>query len=167
MSDDIGPCVEWTGAKQRNGYGVRNVARDGRRRVLRAHRLAWEEAYGPIPTGMCVLHRCDNRACVRPSHLFIGDYKSNHDDMVSKGRDRGVCAENRAKTHCVRGHELSASNVRAYNGSRYCIQCQRDRHEVVKKTDKWRDYHREYYRKNRDSILAKSKARHAASHTAA
>ena len=41
---------------------------------------------GPIAPGMCVLHKCDNRCCVRPSHLFIGSQAANVADMIAKGR---------------------------------------------------------------------------------
>jgi hypothetical protein len=82
MSDCIGPCIEWTGYRQSNGYG--KVGVDGR--ITYAHRLAWERANGPIPDGMWVLHRCDNRGCVNPDHLFIGTRRDNTDDMLAKGR---------------------------------------------------------------------------------
>jgi hypothetical protein len=55
-------------------------------RQTRAHRHIWEECFGPIPKGMCVLHECDNRVCINPEHLFLGTDADNVYDMYSKGR---------------------------------------------------------------------------------
>lgn len=51
-----------------------------------AHRKAWELSYGLIQDGMYVLHRCDNKACVRPDHLFLGTQADNMKDRDQKGR---------------------------------------------------------------------------------
>jgi hypothetical protein len=51
-----------------------------------ATHVAWELVNGPIPNGMCVLHRCDNPPCVRPDHLFLGTRRDNVLDMAAKGR---------------------------------------------------------------------------------
>ena len=80
---DKGPgCWTWTGRVNNRGYGV--VTHD--RRPQYTHRVAWQLAYGPIPEGMGVLHRCDNPPCVRPEHLFLGDQKINGEDMAAKDR---------------------------------------------------------------------------------
>lgn len=80
-------CWIWTGAPDKDGYGFLMVRPgDGKVSVVKAHRMAYEREYGPIPSGLCVLHRCDNPACVRPSHLFLGTQLDNLADMRAKGR---------------------------------------------------------------------------------
>lgn len=82
-------CVEWTGPFTHYGYGrIRIEWKDEPRRSFLAHRVAWEQAHGPIPEGMCVLHRCDNPPCANPEHLFLGTDADNVRDMHEKRRDR-------------------------------------------------------------------------------
>lgn len=73
-------CVEWQGATNAGGYGILHWGL--------AHRLSYTLFIGPIPRGRCVLHTCDNRRCVRPSHLWIGSLADNIRDMDKKGRRR-------------------------------------------------------------------------------
>jgi hypothetical protein len=84
-----GKCWVWTGAiNYRFGYGHFYVHGKG---VQRAHRAAYELFVGKIPSGLMVLHKCDNRACVKPGHLFVGTAQDNTNDMIAKGRMiRGV-----------------------------------------------------------------------------
>ena len=85
-ADGPDQCHLWTGSTTGPGYGQIGGGKKGV--VLLAHRVAWELAHGPIPDGMCVLHKCDVRACVNPTHLFLGTKKDNTHDMLRKGRDR-------------------------------------------------------------------------------
>lgn len=114
-------CWEFTGTK-RNGYGV--IGAGGHRGpMLYAHRVMWEwHTALAIPDGLCVLHSCDNRACVNPSHLFLGSKADNSRDMASKGRWRN---QNAPKTTCKRGHPFSAENTKHVRGGRECLACRK------------------------------------------
>ncbi len=92
-----GTCLEWTGSKDKNGYG--RMFLDGKPTLV--HRIAWEIHNGPIPEGMHILHRFDNPPCIRIDHLFLGDQNANNQDCIQKGRahKRGLRGEdhNQAK----------------------------------------------------------------------
>ncbi len=80
-------CWIWTASVGPKGYGMFAHSHTDHDR---SHRSAWRIYRGPIPDGMFVLHRCDVPSCVNPEHLFLGTHKDNMQDMVSKGRGRGL-----------------------------------------------------------------------------
>lgn len=78
-------CWTWKGSPSRSGYGQHWF----RGKLWYSHRLAWTLTHGPIPHGMFVLHRCDNRLCARPEHLELGTHEKNTADAVARGRFKG------------------------------------------------------------------------------
>lgn len=92
-------CWEWQGYRDEYGYGRFDESK--------AHRFSYALTVGS-PEGFLVLHRCDNPACVRPDHLFLGTQLDNMRDMISKGRQTHP---HWGKTHCKAGHPLSGDNL--------------------------------------------------------
>jgi plasmid maintenance system antidote protein VapI len=97
--DTSGDCWLWTGARNRTGYGT-FLIRTGV--TAKANRLAWELTNGPIPDGLSVLHTCDQPACCRVEHLYLGTQQDNMRDMVTRGRS------GRGEKH---RHKLTAAQV--------------------------------------------------------
>lgn len=86
MPEPNSGCWLWEGALNKDGYGrARYLHKDAL-----AHRVSYQISYGAIPSGLNVLHKCDNPPCVNPGHLWVGTQKENQQDAVDKGRRKHV-----------------------------------------------------------------------------
>lgn len=90
--------------------------------------MAYELEFGPIPDGLFVLHRCDNRRCVRGDHLFLGTCQDNHDDARAKGRipkgeaRAGAKLTDRQREEIMLSTETHAELARRYSVSHSAIR---------------------------------------------
>jgi hypothetical protein len=126
MMDDRG-CWEWTGPVNDSGYG-----RVGGK--ARAHRTSYEMHKGPVPPGLFVLHTCDNKTCVNPSHLYVGTKSDNAKDAWARGQlhhFQEYLASRTFPDDCPKGHREWGSFKRK-NGevNRYCLECNRAKYHA-------------------------------------
>lgn len=98
-------CIEWTGSKDRKGYGQLRIGG----KLVKAHRYAVERVKGSIPAGMIVLHKCDNPKCVNVYHLQVGTQTDNVRDMDAKGRR----VNNQAKGMASGNAKITDDDVRS------------------------------------------------------
>lgn len=109
-------CWVWTGSLTRHGYG--SVCCKG---YTLAHRLSYFLHYNINPEKMFVCHKCDNKMCVNPDHLFLGTHQDNMIDMANKGR--ALDGEKHPKSKItykdaenIRKEYVPGSNPRARDG---------------------------------------------------
>ena len=77
-------CWPWKGCLRAYGYGHFRLSHS--EKLIGAHVYAYRLAYGEAPTGLHILHKCDNRACCNPAHLYAGTHADNMRDMAERNR---------------------------------------------------------------------------------
>lgn len=100
-------CWEWIGGRATAGYGGYWWGR----KVIQAHRVAYEVLVGPIPDGAVIRHACDNPGCVRPDHLLIGTDADNAADCSR--RDRRPARFSNAQAREIVGRYAAGESQRA------------------------------------------------------
>lgn len=128
MPEPNSGCWLWLGGVNNKGYGK---FRWSEGKTALAHRASWKMHKGEIPTGILVCHRCDNRVCVNPDHLFLGTAKDNSDDKLRKGRDSHAFGELHGRARLSEGH---VKDIREAIGNGRTSQSLADQYGVPRRT---------------------------------
>lgn len=101
-------CWEWLFSCNSDGYGNLTY----KQKNYKAHRMAWELTNGDIPKHLEVCHKCDNRKCCNPKHLFLATHTENIQDMIKKGRGaKGDSIRLKVKGELQGAHKLTQIQV--------------------------------------------------------
>ena len=109
-------CWVWKRSVNKGGYGQFAYWNGEKTRSILAHRMAWLLATGALPDEphAHILHHCDNKICVRPDHLFLGDDRDNMQDLLKKGRFPSRKGERNGRA------KLTEEDVRAIHTALAC-----------------------------------------------
>jgi hypothetical protein len=122
-------CWEWTGKRNKDGYGQFSIPNGMKGKSVPAHRWIYEKRNGPLTAGQESDHQCHliescpggrtcpHRRCVNPAHIVA---TSRWGNLI---RSHSITAKNVLKTHCYKGHPLTADNVHTKYGWRVCKIC--------------------------------------------
>jgi len=112
-------CWLWSGVKDTSGYGKFSLYA----KRVGSHRFSYELATNQkIPSGMVVMHKCDNPSCVNPNHLTIGTFSDNAIDMVKKNRSR-ICFLTEKQVKAIKSSNLSVKDLsKSFEVSTSCIR---------------------------------------------
>lgn len=105
IPEPMSGCWLWEGSLQTRGYGWAGG--------ITAHRLSYKVHRGDIPDGLHVLHRCDQRSCVNPDHLWLGTHADNMADMSKKGRASRMVGPLKIKNRVVRSYNRGEKHSQA------------------------------------------------------
>jgi hypothetical protein len=125
-------CWEWNRSTA-NGYG--QFFEPGKKPAIKqiAHRFSYKIHFGEIPEGLFVCHKCDNRKCVNPNHLFIGTALDNNRDTWKKGRGKTPF---KIRKRCSVGHKYQTTTTRK-DGRVYntCLKCRNISRDIQRRGD--------------------------------
>jgi hypothetical protein len=104
-------CWDWKGAYTSGGYG--QITAFHPKKQIRHHHASWIIHKGEIKPGLFVLHKCDNRRCSNPDHLYLGTHSENMRDMTEKKRQARGSRQGQAKLNELKVKEIK---VKIKNG---------------------------------------------------
>ncbi|RYE67377.1 MAG: HNH endonuclease [Oxalobacteraceae bacterium] len=134
---EVNGCWEWQGLRCPRGYGRTTL----NRKQMPAHRASWVIHKGEIDGGLFVLHKCDNKPCVNPSHLYLGTHVENARDRAERGQAASGERSGRAKLSVIQvaaiKEALAAGSSCASLGREYGVH--RQTIHKIKNGENW--YH--------------------------